>query len=153
MCAPLRAVSELASYLQDSELVARFQRRCGLHLVRGEEGEEAQKTEEQVRKSSVGTAEEDAAAAGARGSLRQRSDNNNSSVDYKENGHCVKEQSGPEYEVRRPLLHKLFLFSAALGNEVFYISCLPWLHWNLDPFLCRRLVNMWTVRTNQNHSV
>ncbi|KAJ0063678.1 hypothetical protein NL108_004810, partial [Boleophthalmus pectinirostris] len=51
----------------------------------------------------------------------------------------------PEYEVRTPLLHLLFLFSSGLGHEVFYISCLPWLHWNLDPFLCRRLVNMWTV--------
>uniref|UniRef100_A0A3B3ZF91 Phosphatidic acid phosphatase type 2/haloperoxidase domain-containing protein n=1 Tax=Periophthalmus magnuspinnatus TaxID=409849 RepID=A0A3B3ZF91_9GOBI len=80
-------MSQLLAYLQDSELVARFQRRCGLYLIQEEE----------------------------------------------------------EGAVRAPLLHLLFLFSSALGHEVFYISCLPWLHWNLDPFLCRRLVNMWTV--------
>lgn len=43
-------------------------------------------------------------------------------------------------------LHFLFVASATLGNEVFYISFLPFIHWNLDPFLCRRLVNMWAVR-------
>lgn len=32
-----------------------------------------------------------------------------------------------------------------MGHEIFYITCLPCIHWNLDPFLCRRLVNMWTV--------
>ncbi|KAM9853163.1 sphingosine-1-phosphate phosphatase 2 [Aulostomus maculatus] len=53
--------------------------------------------------------------------------------------------SRPQYEVRNWLLHFLFLFSAGLGHEVFYITCLPCIHWNLDPFLCRRLVNMWTL--------
>ncbi|XP_029026420.1 sphingosine-1-phosphate phosphatase 2 isoform X2 [Betta splendens] len=52
---------------------------------------------------------------------------------------------GPRYRVRNWLLHFLFLFSAGLGHEVFYITCLPCLHWHLDPFLCRRLVNMWAV--------
>src|SRR4029434_2512419 len=50
-----------------------------------------------------------------------------------------------QYVVRNRSLYFLFLVSAALGNEVFYISFLPCLHWNLDPFLCRRLVNMWAV--------
>ncbi|XP_077579627.1 sphingosine-1-phosphate phosphatase 2 isoform X3 [Stigmatopora nigra] len=54
--------------------------------------------------------------------------------------------SKPAYEVRNPLLHILFLLSAGLGHEVFYITCLPCIHWNLDPFLCRRLVNMWTFQ-------
>ncbi|XP_069003565.1 sphingosine-1-phosphate phosphatase 2 isoform X2 [Embiotoca jacksoni] len=51
----------------------------------------------------------------------------------------------PQYEVRNWLLHFLFLLSAGLGHEIFYITCLPCIHWNLDPFLCRRLVNMWTL--------
>lgn len=51
-----------------------------------------------------------------------------------------------QYEVRNWPLYFLFVVSATLGNEVFYISFLPFIHWNLDPFLCRRLVNMWAVR-------
>uniref|UniRef100_A0A667WM58 Sphingosine-1-phosphate phosphatase 2 n=1 Tax=Myripristis murdjan TaxID=586833 RepID=A0A667WM58_9TELE len=51
----------------------------------------------------------------------------------------------PQYEVRNWLLYFLFLLSAGLGHEVFYITCLPCIHWNVDPFLCRRLVNIWTL--------
>uniref|UniRef100_A0A8C6UBM3 Sphingosine-1-phosphate phosphatase 2 n=1 Tax=Neogobius melanostomus TaxID=47308 RepID=A0A8C6UBM3_9GOBI len=126
--------------LQDSELVARFQRRCGLHLVVHEEGEEEDEEEEEEAHQTGTGAPPRGLGEGARGGLRQRQDNN-SNVEY-----CVKEaRSRLGYEVRSRPLHLLFLFSAALGNEVFYITCLPWLHWNLDPFLCRRLVNMWTL--------
>lgn len=58
---------------------------------------------------------------------------------------CLQGCCRPQYEVRNWLLHFLFLISAGLGHEVFYITCLPCIHWSLDPFLCRRLVNMWTV--------
>ncbi|XP_020774237.1 sphingosine-1-phosphate phosphatase 2 isoform X1 [Boleophthalmus pectinirostris] len=129
---------ELLAYLQDSELVARFQRCCGLYLIR--EGAESHHNMSRNQTCRTGTAHKDEAC----GQPRQRFDNN-SNAEYKENGHCVKNGRRPEYEVRTPLLHLLFLFSSGLGHEVFYISCLPWLHWNLDPFLCRRLVNMWTV--------
>uniref|UniRef100_A0A8C9SR10 Sphingosine-1-phosphate phosphatase 2 n=1 Tax=Scleropages formosus TaxID=113540 RepID=A0A8C9SR10_SCLFO len=50
-----------------------------------------------------------------------------------------------QYNVRNRLLYYLFLGSAELGHEMFYITFLPCIHWNLDPFLCRRLVNMWMV--------
>lgn len=139
---PAAVVSELLEHLQDSELVARFQRRCGLHLVVREE--EAYHNNTDDTRAQTGTA----GLRKARGGLRQRCEllhDDNSNVDYKQNGQCVKERSKLEYEVRSPALHLLFLFSSALGHEAFYISCLPWLHWNLDPFLCRRLVNMWTV--------
>lgn len=43
------------------------------------------------------------------------------------------------------MLHFLFLLSAGLGHEFFYITCLPCIHWSVDPFLCRRLVNMWAL--------
>ncbi|XP_068441816.1 sphingosine-1-phosphate phosphatase 2 [Clinocottus analis] len=81
------------AYLHDSELVARFQRRCGLVLME----------------------------CGGR------------------------EPRGREPPVRNRPLHFLFLLSAGLGHELFYITCLPCVHWSLDPFLCRRLVNMWTL--------
>ncbi|XP_047017354.2 LOW QUALITY PROTEIN: sphingosine-1-phosphate phosphatase 2 [Ictalurus punctatus] len=47
-----------------------------------------------------------------------------------------------QYEVRNWPLYYLFVASATLGNEVFYISFPPFIHWNLDPFLCR---HMWAV--------
>uniref|UniRef100_A0A4W4DP11 Phosphatidic acid phosphatase type 2/haloperoxidase domain-containing protein n=1 Tax=Electrophorus electricus TaxID=8005 RepID=A0A4W4DP11_ELEEL len=60
-------------------------------------------------------------------------------------GDLVANGRSTQYEVRNWPLYFLFVVSAALGSEVFYISFLPCIHWNLDPFLCRRLVNMWAV--------
>uniref|UniRef100_A0A8C1XNK9 Sphingosine-1-phosphate phosphatase 2 n=1 Tax=Cyprinus carpio TaxID=7962 RepID=A0A8C1XNK9_CYPCA len=57
----------------------------------------------------------------------------------------VHANGSASYEVRNWLFYFLFVTSAALGHEVFYITFLPCIHWNLDPFLCRRLVNMWAV--------
>ncbi|XP_073778755.1 sphingosine-1-phosphate phosphatase 2 isoform X2 [Danio rerio] len=51
----------------------------------------------------------------------------------------------PHYVVKNWLFYFLFVTSATLGHEIFYITFLPCIHWNLDPFLCRRLVNMWVV--------
>ncbi|XP_037630391.1 sphingosine-1-phosphate phosphatase 2 [Sebastes umbrosus] len=121
---------ELLAYLHDSELVARFQRRCGLFLVQTEHHD-----------GSPVHADE------PRGHVKGRWDHQdkNSNYKYKENGCAISGSSRPKYEVRNWLLHFLFLLSAGLGHEVFYITCLPCIHWNLDPFLCRRLVNMWTL--------
>ncbi|XP_074496683.1 sphingosine-1-phosphate phosphatase 2 [Sebastes fasciatus] len=122
---------ELLAYLHDSELVARFQRRCGLFLVVQTEHHDG---------SPVHNDE-------PRGHVKGRWDHQdkNSNYKYKKNGCAISGCSRPKYEVRNWLLHFLFLLSAGLGHEVFYITCLPCIHWNLDPFLCRRLVNMWTL--------
>ncbi|XP_056229755.1 sphingosine-1-phosphate phosphatase 2 [Seriola aureovittata] len=120
---------ELLAYLHDPELVARFQRRCGLFLVEAAPLSAPAETER------------------PRGQLRARWDHQdkNSNYKFKENGCAAGGRSRPQYEVRNWLLHFLFLISSGLGHEICYITCLPCIHWNLDPFLCRRLVNMWTV--------
>ncbi|XP_061924588.1 sphingosine-1-phosphate phosphatase 2-like isoform X1 [Entelurus aequoreus] len=117
---------EALAYLHDSELVAGFQRRCGLFLV------------EVTRHRRGGAIDQSV------GPHQKTWDHQDSKSNYKygENG-CIITKPG--YEVKNRLLHILFLLSAGLGHEVFYITCLPCIHWNLDPFLCRRLVNMWTL--------
>ncbi|XP_056138962.1 sphingosine-1-phosphate phosphatase 2 [Lampris incognitus] len=127
---------EILSYLHDSELVARFQRRCGLVLL----------TEAAQNGEARGLTPGDK----SNGGLKQRRQDNNSNYKYKRNGCAERGSRGKscgrhQYEVRNWLLYFLFLLSAGLGHEVFYITCLPCVHWNLDPFLCRRLVNMWTL--------
>lgn len=47
--------------------------------------------------------------------------------------------------VKNYFYYYLFRFSAALGQEVFYITFLPFTHWNIDPYLSRRLVMIWVV--------
>ncbi|XP_073351483.1 sphingosine-1-phosphate phosphatase 2 [Pagrus major] len=129
---------EHLAYLQDPELVARFQRRCGLYLVEG--------AHQSGGRSRAPTGDS-VLADKAREHLRGRCDRQdmNSNFRHKENGYADGGSRRPQYEVRNWLLYFLFLISAGLGHEVFYITCLPCIHWSLDPFLCRRLVNMWTL--------
>ncbi|XP_037122909.1 sphingosine-1-phosphate phosphatase 2 isoform X1 [Syngnathus acus] len=129
ICSPAKL--EALVYLQDSELVAAFQRRCGLYLARA--------TRHSRRMAHAGTSDHIHQSRGLRKATLDHQDSN-SNYKYEKNN-C----STPAYEVRNRLLHFLFLFSAGLGDEVFYITCLPCIHWCLDPFLCRRLINMWTL--------
>ncbi|KAJ3590787.1 hypothetical protein NHX12_008735 [Muraenolepis orangiensis] len=110
-------MSEWLDYLSDSTLVARFQRRCGLFLSDGgSSGTDPPPDREHPRTTPKNQPEN--------------------------NRHQGWVQ--PQYEVRNWPLYVLFLVSATLGNEVFYITVLPGIQWHVDPFLCRRLVNMWT---------
>uniref|UniRef100_UPI003AADE3BB sphingosine-1-phosphate phosphatase 2 isoform X1 n=1 Tax=Centroberyx gerrardi TaxID=166262 RepID=UPI003AADE3BB len=131
---------ELLVYLHDPELVARFQRRCGLFLI------EAAHHSGGKTRVSTGTQTH---ADKPRGQLKDRRDHqekhSNCNVKYEENGGAVGGRGRPQYEVRNWLLYFLFLLSAGLGHEFFYITCLPCIHWNLDPFLCRRLINIWAL--------
>ncbi|TMS07838.1 Sphingosine-1-phosphate phosphatase 2 [Larimichthys crocea] len=129
----------LLAYLHDSELVARFQRRCGLFLVDG-----AHHDRGKTHASSGTSVHTDVSHEHLR--VRWEKQDKNSNFKHKENGYADGGRSGPpQYEVRNWLLHFLFLISAGLGHEIFYITCLPCIHWNLDPFLCRRLVNIWVM--------
>ena len=53
-----------------------------------------------------------------------------------------------KYVVKNYFYYYLFRFSAALGQEVFYITFLPFTHWNIDPYLSRRLIIIWVVSIN-----
>ncbi|XP_036713526.1 sphingosine-1-phosphate phosphatase 2 isoform X1 [Balaenoptera musculus] len=60
-----------------------------------------------------------------------------------------------KYIVKNYFYYYLFRFSAALGQEVFYITFLPFTHWNIDPYLSRRLTIIWvtedTNSLNRHH--
>ncbi|XP_047248373.1 sphingosine-1-phosphate phosphatase 2 isoform X1 [Girardinichthys multiradiatus] len=131
-------MQELLAFLQDPELVARFQRRCGLYLAEG-----LTRDHDKTRPANGAPITGEKTLGHMDGSWDHQDGNIN--YRYKQDSVPVEDCRKPRYEVRNRLLHYLFLLSAGLGHEVFYITCLPWIHWNLDPFLCRRLVNMWTI--------
>ncbi|XP_053503265.1 sphingosine-1-phosphate phosphatase 2-like isoform X1 [Ictalurus furcatus] len=116
----------VVSYLSGSELVAGLQRACGLFPA-------PRATHERLCPDSTST----------------HSRANGTSPPCQNGEHaakgCKSDAWSSQYEVKNWPLYYLFVASATLGNEVFYISFLPFIHWNLDPFLCRRLVNMWAV--------
>uniref|UniRef100_A0A8C2D7I9 Sphingosine-1-phosphate phosphatase 2 n=1 Tax=Cyprinus carpio TaxID=7962 RepID=A0A8C2D7I9_CYPCA len=137
----------LISYLNSPELVAAFQRCCGL-VPRETCSRVSQNGLVHANgsgKNGPVTIHRRGAEQVANGTSRAQDSNSN----YKPaSSPCEtkgEEHPRPRYEVRNWLFYFLFVTSAALGHEVFYITFLPCIHWNLDPFLCRRLVNMWAV--------
>ncbi|XP_007933821.1 sphingosine-1-phosphate phosphatase 2 [Orycteropus afer afer] len=127
-------VEGVRSTLQDSQLVARFQRRCGLFPA----------PEEGPRENGVDPAEGAARDPGA-GHLPVA---NGKGVRGPANG--LRRPTAPQaytqkYIVKNYFYYYLFRFSAALGEEVFYITFLPFTHWNIDPYLSRRLIIIWVL--------
>ena len=54
---------------------------------------------------------------------------------------CGVTRSGPT----RPVLHLLMTLGAALGNELFFITFMPFLFWEADASVARRVVLQWGV--------
>ncbi|XP_030072820.1 sphingosine-1-phosphate phosphatase 2 [Microcaecilia unicolor] len=122
-------MAALPRYLQQTHLVVRFQRCCGLYL--SYDGG----TEHQHRRAS---ANGDAPVAGTWPSLAQQ---NGSGSQQKP----TDRGPAPKYIVKNYILYYLFRFAAALGQEIFYITFLPFTYWNIDPYVARRLINVWVV--------
>ncbi|XP_034015545.1 sphingosine-1-phosphate phosphatase 1 [Thalassophryne amazonica] len=51
--------------------------------------------------------------------------------------------AGQEFLIENRLLYYLFIFGTELGNELFYITFFPFLIWNMDAFVGRRLIMVW----------
>ncbi|XP_041733868.1 sphingosine-1-phosphate phosphatase 2-like isoform X1 [Coregonus clupeaformis] len=137
---------KLLKYLHGSELVAKFQRACGLFPIEAahQNGNWANPPRETPLQDADAPDKLTRLRCGNGHAITNEQDSN-SNDKHKENGYGVGVSARPQYEVRNRLLYFLFLVSAGLGHEVFYITFPPCLHWNLDPFLCRRLVNIWTM--------
>ncbi|KAM9354236.1 sphingosine-1-phosphate phosphatase 1 [Pholidichthys leucotaenia] len=51
--------------------------------------------------------------------------------------------AGQEFLIENRLLFYLFTFGTELGNEGFYITFFPFLTWNVDALISRRLIMVW----------
>ncbi|XP_073927937.1 sphingosine-1-phosphate phosphatase 2 isoform X2 [Castor canadensis] len=127
-------MAELLRSLQDSQLVARFQRRCGLYPApdAGPRGYGAGPPEGAVRTPEVRhfLAANCKDGGGPANGLRTA---------------WTPQTYVQKYIVKNYFYYYLFRFSAALGQEVFYITFLPFTQWNIDPYLSRRLVVIWVL--------
>lgn len=51
--------------------------------------------------------------------------------------------AGQEFLIENRFLFYLFTFGTELGNELFYITFFPFIMWNVDAFVSRRLIMVW----------
>ncbi|XP_062888928.1 sphingosine-1-phosphate phosphatase 2-like isoform X1 [Mobula hypostoma] len=122
-------MDRLLSRLRGPELVADFQWRCGLRPLSGAAPAERRSPETDKRTARVSTAS----------SWREqgRTESNGAL-----SGTVIPLK---KYKIENYFLYYLFLFAATLGQEVFYITFLPFCYWNIDPHVARRVINVWAV--------
>ncbi|XP_048417729.1 sphingosine-1-phosphate phosphatase 2-like isoform X1 [Stegostoma tigrinum] len=127
-------MADLLDRLRGPELVAQFQKLCGLSLL-SEEKSAGQHFAEATRQEQPDCTARFHAAAWT-----------GHHVDAANNG-TVPGTPVPQkkYKIENYFLYYLFLFAATLGQEVFYITFLPFCFWNIDPYVARRVINIWAV--------
>lgn len=54
-------------------------------------------------------------------------------------------KSGPKYEIENYFWFYLFSFGSKLGYELFYTISFSYCFWNIDQFICRRLMLVWAI--------
>ncbi|OWK59044.1 Sphingosine-1-phosphate phosphatase 2 [Lonchura striata] len=109
-------MARLLGTLRSSQPVARFQRSCGLFPA-AEEG---------------GCSRDPAEGPRARGAC-------NGAGALRCPQGCTQ-----KYIVKNYFYYYLFKFSAALGEEIFYITFLPFTYWNIDHSVSRRMIIVWS---------
>ncbi|XP_007502267.1 sphingosine-1-phosphate phosphatase 2 [Monodelphis domestica] len=119
-------MAELLRSLQDSHLVARFQRHCGLYPAPLE-------------------APQEPAAGSGDGALKPASRHSQAVNGKGGRSGAFPQPHTQKYIVKNYFFYYLFKFSAALGEEIFYITFLPFTYWNIDPYVTRRLIITWVV--------
>ncbi|XP_029349907.1 sphingosine-1-phosphate phosphatase 1 [Echeneis naucrates] len=163
--------AEPCRYLQDPQLVARFQHICGVRgtFSSGKEADRARSRKngahhQQVAgenrgenrsdsRPAIGAGEGDEAQAGPRRRLPETNAPPNGAPAGGETGgggtvkplrrNSLTGDAGQAFLVQNRLLYYLFTFGTELGNELFYITFFPFVIWTLDAFVGRRLIMVW----------
>ncbi|KAL7876911.1 hypothetical protein SRHO_G00035540 [Serrasalmus rhombeus] len=155
-------LSRVLSDLHDPHLVARFQQLCG---VSGTFTRSEVEVNGGIGGETAGCVRQRAALSGVEERRREakgdRCNNNGvangtpalsaSAVGAGETVATVKPlrrnsltgDAGHEFHIGNRLLYYLFTCGTELGNELFYISFFPFLVWNVDALVARRLIVVW----------
>ncbi|XP_035400613.1 sphingosine-1-phosphate phosphatase 2 [Cygnus atratus] len=131
-------MARLLQALRGSQPVARFQRCCGLFPA-GDEGgggggdpAEGPRLRAACNGAAAGPPRRRGGSAGCRPPNGVRSGRGSQGCPQK-------------YVVKNYFYYYLFKFSAALGEEIFYITFLPFTYWNIDHSVSRRMIIIWSI--------
>uniref|UniRef100_A0A672IMP1 Sphingosine-1-phosphate phosphatase 1 n=1 Tax=Salarias fasciatus TaxID=181472 RepID=A0A672IMP1_SALFA len=135
----MEKVRELLRHLQDPHLVARFQHVCGVRSGAADRAHSLNNGACMQRVSdsavseviSAGEPLHGAPAAGRSSTVKPLRKNS------------LTGDAGQEFLIQNRFLYYLFTFGTELGNESFYITFFPFIMWNVDAFVSRRLIMVW----------
>ncbi|KPP56358.1 hypothetical protein Z043_126034 [Scleropages formosus] len=143
----------LCRYLQDPHLVARFQRTCGVQGTFPRRCEEhngdCAKDDLRQRSRPVQVERSPALMNGAAQPTAhsecslQETDSRGTLKPLRKNS--LTGDIGQEFIIENRPLFYLFTFGTELGNEMFFIIFFPFLYWNVDACVSRRLIIVWEL--------
>ncbi|XP_072298530.1 sphingosine-1-phosphate phosphatase 1 [Eucyclogobius newberryi] len=134
---------QMCDYLQDPRLVARFQSLCGVQGTFQDKASKDQSAPEldhrgpRRRLPGPGVGNGAAAAAGDAG------DNEDTARAKPLRRNSLTGDVGQEFLIQNKFLFYLFTFGTELGNEMFFIIFFPFVLWNVDPLVSRRIIVVW----------
>ncbi|XP_049614085.1 sphingosine-1-phosphate phosphatase 1 [Syngnathus scovelli] len=143
---------ETCNYLQDPRLVASFQRLCGVRGTFPDNASEPRNRSDdndrpELRKRSpgddVGNGAASAVHANGKPSEPRPEDEDSSARAKPLRRNSLTGDVGQEFLIHNKLLFYLFTFGTELGNEMFFIVFFPFLFWNVDALVSRRLIVVW----------
>ncbi|XP_067943578.1 sphingosine-1-phosphate phosphatase 2-like isoform X2 [Watersipora subatra] len=146
--------SQVFDFLNDPQLVATFQKTFGVTYKtdeNNEDGDNLSSAADLQRKSSgfydaSSTLLEDYDNSVAHGyNLRSRKYQGHRRSLSEYSTASSKDADNKDYVVRWPFFYYLFHIGAGLGNEMFYCCFFPYWFWNVDGYVCRRLVLTWCL--------
>lgn len=150
----------LLSSLHDPQHVARFQELCGVRGTfagardSGSGGGEKTDGDQQKRPGREGKGKQRDVNGAVNGSANGAAgegahERNGSGKDGIARGPLRKNSLtgdvGHQFVTANRFLYYAFTLGTELGNELFYISFFPFLTWNVDPFVARRLIALWVL--------
>lgn len=133
-------------YLKNPYLVAKIQNFFGVEI---EKNEIEQKNEKLENYNGID-------ATKTNGCVRETTNETNfdefaKKENLKENVNNFSEKknfttnSPPKFSIKNHFWYYLFLFGTELGDEIFYISFIPFWFWNIDGPVGRRVVLVWCI--------
>lgn len=142
----------LIEKLQDPALVVEFQRLCGIREVKDDDEKcDARATGEGVSEHQRATKAFGNGKHYANGQVIARKQNGhhghapngvkNGYIDHKHE----RENCAMKFTISNHLLYYIFNFGASLGNEIFYITFLPSVVWNMDAVVARKSLAFWAL--------
>lgn len=165
-----KAFVEMCNYLQDPCHVARFQKICGVigsfpgkpkNQDNGESEPEVpglrkriqhgeQCSDANIRNGSVGDSDS-SQVNGMQSDNTVRPESTSAAASVESDPvrakplrkNSLTEEVGQEFLIHNKFFFYLFTFGTELGNEMFFIIFFPFVFWNIDALVSRRLIIVW----------
>ena len=144
----------ITDYFMDFHKVRKFQEICGIKecdaSIRQDEAELSKKIVSNERQHVDHCIDESSAQEkfiefepnSKHNNMNYHKDSSNDKVNSDLSDDLLEKRT---YQITNWFLYYMFRFGSTLGHEIFYISFIPFIFWNIDPFIARKMVVVWVV--------